>query len=66
MAVRASGGRRRSRGVGDALPAAALRRFEAAGCKEAAVATVSGNDRAAALYRKHGMVDEALQLDKHF
>jgi ribosomal protein S18 acetylase RimI-like enzyme len=56
----------RGREVGDALVAEAMRRFEAADCKEAAVATVFGNDRAAALYRKHGLVDEALQLEKHF
>jgi len=56
----------RGRGVGDALVAEALRRFQAADCKEAAVSTVFGNDRAAALYRKHGLVDEALQLEKHF
>jgi len=37
-----------------------------AGCIEVAVSTVFGNDRAAALYRKHGLVDEALQLEKHF
>jgi len=54
------------RGVGDALITEAMRRFEAAGCKEAAVATVFGNDRAAALYRKHGLVDEALLLERHF
>ena len=54
------------KGVGDALVAEALRRFAAAGCREAAVSTVFGNDRAAALYRKHGLVDEALQLEKHF
>jgi GNAT superfamily N-acetyltransferase len=54
------------RGVGDALVAEALRRFEEAGCREAAVSTVFGNDRAAALYRKHGLIDEALQLEKHF
>ncbi len=58
--------RRPGQGVGDALVAEALRRFEAAGCREAAVSTVFGNDRAAALYRKHGLVDEALQLEKHF
>ncbi len=54
------------RGVGDALVGEALRRFEAAGCREAAVSTVFGNDRAVALYRKHGLVDEALQLERHF
>jgi len=56
----------RGRGVGDALVAEAMRRFQAADCKEAAVSTVFGNDPAAALYRKHGLVDEALQLEKHF
>jgi len=56
----------RGRGVGDALVGEAMRRFEAAGCKEAAVSTVLDNERAAALYRKHGLVDEALQLEKHF
>jgi GNAT superfamily N-acetyltransferase len=54
------------RGIGDALVGEALRRFETAGCREAAVSTVFGNDRAVALYRKHGLVDEALQLEKHF
>ena len=54
------------RGVGDALVTEALRRFAAAGCREAAVSTMFGNDRAAALYRKHGLVDESLQLEKHF
>jgi GNAT superfamily N-acetyltransferase len=54
------------RGVGDALVTEALRRFKAAGCREAAVSTELGNERAAALYRKHGLVDESLQLEKHF
>jgi len=54
------------KGIGDALMSAVMSRFEAAGCVEAAVSTVFGNDRAAALYRKHGLVDEALQLEKHF
>jgi GNAT superfamily N-acetyltransferase len=54
------------KGVGDALVAEAMHRFVAADCREAAVSTVFGNDRAAALYRKHGLVDEALQLEKHF
>ncbi len=54
------------KGIGDALMTAVMGRFEAAGCVEVAVSTVFGNDRAAALYRKHGLVDEALQLEKHF
>jgi ribosomal protein S18 acetylase RimI-like enzyme len=54
------------KGVGDALVSEALRRFEALGCREAAVSTELDNDRAAALYRKHGLVDESRQLEKHF
>jgi GNAT superfamily N-acetyltransferase len=54
------------KGVGDALVSEALRRFEALGCREAAVSPELDNDRAAALYRKHGLVDESLQLEKHF
>ncbi len=54
------------RGVGDTLMRAAMDLFEETGCVEVAVSTVFGNDRAAALYRKHGLVDESLQLEKHF
>ena len=54
------------KGVGDALVSEALRRFEALGCREAAVSTELDNDRAAALYRKHGLTDESRQLEKHF
>ncbi|MGZ4199439.1 MAG: N-acetyltransferase family protein [Thermoleophilia bacterium] len=56
----------RGKGVGDALVAEAMERFVAAHCREAGVSTVFGNDPAAALYRKHGLVDEALLLEKHF
>jgi ribosomal protein S18 acetylase RimI-like enzyme len=53
-------------GVGDALMAEVMRRIEAAGCAEASVSTGLGNSRAQALYRKHGLVDEALLLERHF
>jgi ribosomal protein S18 acetylase RimI-like enzyme len=56
----------RGKGVGDALVGEALRRFAAAGCREATVSTELDNERAAALYRKHGLVYESLQLEKHF
>ena len=56
----------RGRGIGDALLRAALQRFRAAGCREAAVSTMLDNDAAVALYRKHGFVDESLQLENHF
>jgi ribosomal protein S18 acetylase RimI-like enzyme len=56
----------RGKGIGDALVAEVLRRFVAAGCREATVSTELDNERAAALYRKHGLVDESLQLERHF
>jgi ribosomal protein S18 acetylase RimI-like enzyme len=56
----------RGKGVGDALVAEVVRRFAAAGCREATVSTELDNERAAALYRKHGLVDESLQLERHF
>lgn len=56
----------RGRSIGDALLAEAMRRFEAAGCREASVSTMPDNEPAKALYRKHGMVDEGLLLERHF
>jgi ribosomal protein S18 acetylase RimI-like enzyme len=56
----------RGHGVGDALLAEAMRRFEAAGCREVSVSTMPDNEPAKALYRKHGMVDEGLLLERHF
>ncbi len=56
----------RGKGVGDALVGEVLRRFAAAGCREAAVSTELDNEPAAALYRKHGLIDESLQLERHF
>jgi ribosomal protein S18 acetylase RimI-like enzyme len=53
-------------GVGDALLTEAVRRFEVAGCSEASVSTGMENARAQALYRKHGLSEEALLLEKHF
>lgn len=57
---------RRRRGVGDALVAEVMRRFRDAGCCEASVSAMPDNEPAKALYRKHGMVDEALFLERHF
>ncbi|HJW75092.1 MAG TPA: GNAT family N-acetyltransferase [Thermoleophilia bacterium] len=56
----------RGRGVSDALVAEVMRRFEDAGCCEASVSTMPDNEPAKALYPKHGMVDEALFLERHF
>jgi ribosomal protein S18 acetylase RimI-like enzyme len=56
----------RRRGVADALVEAVMARFVASGCLEASVSTMPDNEAAKALYRKHGMVDEALFLECHF
>ncbi len=56
----------RRRGVADALLEAVMTRFVAAGCVEASVSTMPDNEAARTLYRKHGMVDEALFLERHF
>jgi ribosomal protein S18 acetylase RimI-like enzyme len=56
----------RRRGVADALLEAAMTRFVAAGCVEVSVSTMPDNEPAKALYRKHGLVDEALFLERHF
>lgn len=56
----------RGAGVGDALVAEAMCRFEALDCKEASVSTGLDNEPAKALYRKHGLTEEALLLEKHF
>ena len=56
----------RGAGVGDALVAEALRRFAAAGCADASVSTGLDNEPAKALYRKHGLTEKALLLERHF
>ena len=56
----------RRKGVADALLGAVMARFAAAGCVEVSVSTMPDNEPAKALYRKHGLVDEALFLERHF
>ncbi len=56
----------RGRGVGSALLSHVLQRLASAGCVEVSVATLSDNEPAKRLYRSHGLMDEALLLQKHF
>lgn len=56
----------RRQGVGHELLNEVVRRFQAAGCKEASVSLAFENEAARALYRKHGFTDEALLLERHF
>jgi ribosomal protein S18 acetylase RimI-like enzyme len=55
----------RGRGVGSALMSELLRRLSLQGCAEVSVTTMPDNDRAIHFYRSHGLVDEAVFLEKH-
>jgi ribosomal protein S18 acetylase RimI-like enzyme len=56
----------RGRGVGKAMLAEALSRLAARGCVEVAASVMPENARAIALCRAHGLVEEALLLERHF
>ena len=56
----------RRQGVAGALLQEALRRIEEAGCREIAIATGLENHEAQRLYRRLGLVEESLLLEKHF
>ena len=62
LVVRASA---RGRGVGSALMSELLRRLPSQGCAEVSVTTMPDNDGAIRFYRSHGLVDEAVFLEKH-
>lgn len=56
----------RGRNVGGALLDNALSRLEDLGCAEVSVTTLPDNTGAIRFYRAHGLVDEAVYLEKHF
>lgn len=56
----------RGRGIGSTLLAELLRRAQQMGCKEVSVSAMPDNPRALQFYRRHGLVDEAVFLEKHF
>jgi ribosomal protein S18 acetylase RimI-like enzyme len=56
----------RGKGVGGALLEALLLRLEAAGVAEVSVTTLPDNEDAIRFYRSHGLVDEAVFLEKHW
>jgi ribosomal protein S18 acetylase RimI-like enzyme len=60
----AEGGR--SQGVGGALMEYLLPRLEKDGFAEVSVSTMLDNAGAIRFYKSHGLVDEALFLEKHF
>lgn len=56
----------RGQGIGSALLDTLLARLEVRGCVEVSVTTMSDNIGAVHFYRAHGLVDEAIYLEKHF
>jgi ribosomal protein S18 acetylase RimI-like enzyme len=56
----------RGRGVGSALMSELFRRLISTGCAEVSVSTMPGNQRAIKFYKYHGLIDEAILLEKHF
>jgi ribosomal protein S18 acetylase RimI-like enzyme len=56
----------RGQGIGSALVTALMERLGKLGCKEVCLAVMPDNERAIRFYRSHGLVEEALFLEKHF
>jgi ribosomal protein S18 acetylase RimI-like enzyme len=55
----------RSRGIGGALLQALLEQGQADGWAELSVGVMADNVRAQAFYKRHGLLDEALLLERH-
>ena len=56
----------RRQGIGSALLGQLLQEQEQTGCAEVGVSCMPDNEGAIRLYRRHGLVDEALLLERHF
>jgi len=56
----------RGQGIGGALMEALLQRAEGLGCREISLAVMPDNEAAIHLYKTHGLVEEALYLERHF
>lgn len=56
----------RGEGVGSALLTALMKKLKELGCKEICLAVMPDSKRAIHFYRSHGLVEEALFLEKHF
>lgn len=55
----------RGQGVGSALLSDLLNRLPSLGCAEVSVSTMPDNQDAMRFYRSHGLVDQAVFLEKH-
>jgi len=56
----------RGTGIGSALMSALLERLPDLDCRELCLAVMPDNDREIRFDKKHGLVDEALFLERHF
>jgi ribosomal protein S18 acetylase RimI-like enzyme len=56
----------RNQGIGGKLLEALFQRLASLNCVEVSVTTMADNLKAIAFYKSHGMVDEALFLERHF
>jgi ribosomal protein S18 acetylase RimI-like enzyme len=56
----------RGEGIGGALMNAFLERLPALDCREVCLAVMPGNEAAIRFYKRHGLVEEALFLERHF
>jgi ribosomal protein S18 acetylase RimI-like enzyme len=56
----------RGQGIGHALIAEVITRLQALECAEISVSTLMENRDAQRFYRSHGLVDEAILLERHF
>lgn len=59
-------GKYRSQGAGKTLLAELFSRLEASRCAEVSLAVMPDNVKAIRFYRRHGLTEEALFLEKHF
>jgi ribosomal protein S18 acetylase RimI-like enzyme len=56
----------RGQGIGGALMDQLLLRAEGLGCKELCLAVMPENEGAIRFYKRHGLLEEALFLERHF
>jgi ribosomal protein S18 acetylase RimI-like enzyme len=56
----------RGEGIGSALLHALLENLAGLACRELCLAVMPDNEAAIRLYKKHGLVEEALFLERHF
>lgn len=56
----------RGNGIGGMLVDELMKRAQRLNCKEVCLAVMPDNDEAIRFYKRHGLVEEALFLEKHF